>query len=96
MIKIIRIIIINISPPKIYIVSQGVAGAANERPLEGVMEATARLVTGNGDPGTVAGVTDQSNGVRRGCNQGDSSPFVLSGLDSSLSLRMTRLKGEFP
>ena len=38
MIKIIRIIIINISPPKIYIVSQGVAGAATERPLEGVAE----------------------------------------------------------
>lgn len=59
---------------KKILVSQGVAGAATERPLEGVMEATARLVTGNGDPGTVAGVTDQSNGVRRGCNQGDSSP----------------------
>ena len=42
MIKIIRIIIINISPPKKCIVSPGVAGAATERPLEGVMEASAR------------------------------------------------------
>ena len=45
MIKIIRIINISIPPhEKKILVSQGVAGAATERPLEGVAEDTANAI----------------------------------------------------